>query len=114
MIYWNDARETMAAGAHDGRLGAGVFLVALAYLEFGGQGRDCSAQATQAKAAYQELEARKATLTVDLAAANTPRGQDAAIRTAFGVARPGEEVIVVGATRHRNRDAAEVVVAVAL
>lgn len=52
-------------------------------------------QATQAKSAYQELEARKTQLTADLALANTPRGQDAAIRTAFGVAKPGEEVIVV-------------------
>ena len=52
-------------------------------------------QAAQAKAAYQELEARKAELTANIAASQTPRGEDAAIRTAFGVARPGEEVIVV-------------------
>ncbi|NNM83928.1 hypothetical protein HKL94_01795 [Candidatus Parcubacteria bacterium] len=44
---------------------------------------------------YQMLEKRKATLEANLAALNTPQGHDAAIRTAFGVARPGEEVIVV-------------------
>lgn len=49
----------------------------------------------QAKAKYEALEARKATLTENLAALATERGRDAAIRTAFGVARPGEEVIVV-------------------
>ena len=44
---------------------------------------------------YQQLEARKATLQANLGALSTERGQDTAIRTAFGVARPGEEVIVV-------------------
>ena len=44
---------------------------------------------------YQSLEERKATLGANLAALATDRGKDAAIRTAFGVARPGEEVIVV-------------------
>jgi hypothetical protein len=44
---------------------------------------------------YQQLEARKATLQANLDAISTERGQDTAIRTAFGVARPGEEVIVV-------------------
>ncbi|MHB1769950.1 MAG: hypothetical protein ACYCPH_02630 [Minisyncoccota bacterium] len=44
---------------------------------------------------YQALEKRKATLEANLATLDTAYGQDAAIRTAFGVARPGEEVIVV-------------------
>jgi len=44
---------------------------------------------------YRVLEERKVSLEADLAALGTDRGQDAAIRTAFGVARPGEEVIVV-------------------
>ena len=48
---------------------------------------------TQAK--YEELEARKAALEADVEALATPRGQDAAIREAFGVAREDEEVIVV-------------------
>ena len=52
-------------------------------------------QAREARSAYQSLEDRKATLEGNLAAAKTPRGQDAAIRSAFGVAKPGEEVIVV-------------------
>lgn len=52
-------------------------------------------QAHEAQSAYKELEARKATLAQNLAANDTPRGKDAAIRQAFGVAKPGEEVIVV-------------------
>ena len=52
-------------------------------------------QAQEAKKQYQTLEERKASLEANLAALATERGQDAAIRTAFGVARPGEEVIVV-------------------
>lgn len=60
-----------------------------------GKAQVAVSQAGDAKREYQELEARKATLEANLAALNTERGQDAAIRTAFGVARPGEEVIVV-------------------
>ena len=52
-------------------------------------------QANEVKQQYQVLENRKATLEANLSALTTARGQDAAIRTAFGVARPGEEVIVV-------------------
>jgi hypothetical protein len=52
-------------------------------------------QANEAKGQYQALEKRKATLQANLDALSTERGQDGAIRTAFGVARPGEEVIVV-------------------
>lgn len=52
-------------------------------------------QANDVERQYQELEARKASLQANLASLATVRGQDAAIRTAFGVARPGEEDIVV-------------------
>lgn len=52
-------------------------------------------QANDAKRQYEALEARKAALEANLAALETEHGKDAAIRTAFGVARPGEEVIVV-------------------
>ena len=52
-------------------------------------------QANQVRQQYDSLEARKASLEANLAALGTTRGHDAAIRTAFGVARPGEEVIVV-------------------
>lgn len=44
---------------------------------------------------YESLQARQAALQASLGALSTERGEDAAIRTAFGVARPGEEVIVV-------------------
>jgi len=52
-------------------------------------------QEREANAQYQSLEERKAALAADLSALATDRGRDAAIRMAFGVARPGEEVIVV-------------------
>lgn len=52
-------------------------------------------QANDTRRQYQVLEARKASLEASLSALSTSRGEDAAIRTAFGVARPGEEVIVV-------------------
>ncbi len=52
-------------------------------------------QANDAKWQYETLEERKAMLQANVASLQTERGKDAAIRTAFGVARPGEEVIVV-------------------
>lgn len=78
----------------------GVLLLAafwLALLIWGLAGKVTVAvsQAHQAKRQYQVLEERKTKLAANLAALDTERGQDAAIRTAFGVARPGEEVIVV-------------------
>ena len=38
---------------------------------------------------------RKDTLEANLAELSTPRGEEAALRETFGVARPGEEVIIV-------------------
>lgn len=52
-------------------------------------------EARNAQKRYQTLEERKVALEANLASLSTNRGQDAAIRTAFGVARPGEEIIVV-------------------
>ena len=52
-------------------------------------------EAQDAKQQYKTLEERKVTLEANLATLATKHGQSAAIRTAFGVARPGEEVIVV-------------------
>ncbi len=60
-----------------------------------GKARIAFTQEQQARDAYRGLEARKATLEANLATLATPRGQDAAIRQAFSVAKPGEEVIVV-------------------
>jgi len=51
------------------------------------------ARDTQRQAAV--LHAREETLKKNIAALNTPQGREAAIRTAFGVARPGEQVIIV-------------------
>ena len=52
-------------------------------------------EARAARTQYAALEERKSTLQNNIAALDTPRGKDAAIRTAFSVAKPGEEVIVV-------------------
>lgn len=54
-----------------------------------------ASQAHEAQGELRQLDERKAALEKSLAALSTARGKDAAIRTAFGVARPGEEVIVV-------------------
>ena len=52
-------------------------------------------EARDAQRQYQALEERKQMLEANLSALNTDRGRDAVIRTTFGVAKPGEEVIVV-------------------
>ena len=60
-----------------------------------GKAQIAVSEANDAKRQYQALEERKATLEENLATLATARGEDAAIRTTFGVARPGEEVIVI-------------------
>jgi cell division protein FtsB len=69
----------------------------LLYLIWGlaGKAQIAVTQANDEKWQYQALEERKAMLQANVAALQTDRGRDAAIRTSFGVARPGEEVIVV-------------------
>ncbi|OGG94173.1 hypothetical protein A2609_00110 [Candidatus Kaiserbacteria bacterium RIFOXYD1_FULL_47_14] len=52
-------------------------------------------EAHNAERQYQTLEKRKQMLEANLVVLATDRGRDAVIRTTFGVARPGEEVIVV-------------------
>lgn len=60
-----------------------------------GKAEIAMSQAHDTKAQYAALETRKDTLQKNLDTLATPLGKDAAIRTAFGVAKPGEEVIVV-------------------
>ena len=52
-------------------------------------------QAHEGERQYAALELRKERLEANLAELETPRGKDSAIRTAFGVAKSGEELIVV-------------------
>ncbi len=78
----------------------GVLLLAVLWLlsliwGLVGKAQLAISQAHDTESQYQALEKRKATLEASLSSLETARGQDAAIRTAFGVARPGEEVIVV-------------------
>lgn len=69
----------------------------LASLIYGLAGKTVVAvsEARRVRAQYEKLEERKRVLETNLAALGTERGRDAAIRTAFGVARSGEAVIVV-------------------
>lgn len=48
---------------------------------------------TQAELA--ELEERRIALEANMAELSTARGQEATVRQAYGVAKPGEEVIIV-------------------
>ena len=78
----------------------GILLLAIFWLASSiwgliGKAHVAVSEAQEAKLQYQALEERKTMLAANLAVLATERGQDAAIRTAFGVARPGEEVIVV-------------------
>ena len=78
----------------------GILLFAafwLLYLIWGlaGKAQIAVREAHEVEWQYRALEERKAALAADLAMLETARGREAAIRTAFGVARPGEEVIVV-------------------
>lgn len=69
----------------------------LASLIFGlvGKAQVAVGEAHDAQREYEALEERKSRLQENLSTIETPLGQEAAIRAAFGVARPGEEVIVV-------------------
>jgi len=60
-----------------------------------GKAQIAVSEANNAKRQFQALEERRQALQANLSALATARGEDAAIRTAFGVARPGEEVIIV-------------------
>jgi len=73
---------------------AGVWLISLIW-GLAGKAEIAVSQAADTRRQYDALEARKASLEANLAELETPRGKDAAIRTAFGVAKAGEEVIVV-------------------
>ena len=82
----------------------GLVLGSLAVVAFGllsliwgllGKMKIAMTEAHNAQSQYQTLETRKAMLQANVNALQTERGQDGAIRTSFGVARPGEEVIVV-------------------
>ena len=60
-----------------------------------GKAQIAVSEARNAERQYQAFEERKQMLEANLSALATDRGRDAVIRTTFGVARPGEEVIVV-------------------
>ncbi len=87
---------------HEWRQGLwiGLLLVVagwLVYLIWGLSGKVAIAleQEREVRAQYAALEERRKALEVDLMVLATERGQDAAIRESFGVAKSGEEVIVL-------------------
>ncbi len=82
----------------------GIFVGILLIIAFGllsliwglvGKAKIAIGEAHNVQRQYRVLEERKATLESNLVTLSSARGWDAAVRTAFGVARPGEEVIVV-------------------
>lgn len=78
----------------------GIFLLVSAWLVWliwglVGKAQIAVREARSAERQYKVLEDRRSTIETNLATLATVRGQDAAVRMAFGVARPGEEVIVV-------------------
>ncbi len=90
----------MRAGQWRRGITIGILLLVIFWLlsliwELFGKAQVAISEANDAKQQYRALEERKATLEEDLSTLGTVRGQDAAVRAAFGVARPGEEVIVV-------------------
>lgn len=69
----------------------------LLWLLFGIIGREERARhaAGETKAELESLSGREETLRLNLAELETERGQEASLRETYGVARPGEEVIIV-------------------
>lgn len=79
---------------------AGVLVVAivwLSYMLFGIFEKEEVARkaAADAKRELETLSERETTLTQNLKDLETERGQEASIRETYGVALPGEEVIIV-------------------
>jgi cell division protein FtsB len=79
---------------------AGVLLVVFLSLVWGvvglvGKEERARKAAREAKAELASLSEREESLKKSLAELATPRGQEASLRETYGVARPGEEVIIV-------------------
>jgi len=72
-----------------------IFWLVSLIMGLAGKAQIAVKEARDAQSQYEALEKRKNTLQANLEALETPLGQEAAVRAAFGVARPGEEVIVV-------------------
>lgn len=74
-----------------------VLLVWLSFLVIGIAGKEERARkaAIEAHAELESLTEREATLKRNLADLGSERGQEASLRETYGVARPGEEVIIV-------------------
>jgi cell division protein FtsB len=74
-----------------------LVIVWLVSLIFGIARKEEIARTTVAetKEELAQLEVRKETLQANIAELGTDRGQEASLRQTFGVAKPGEEVIIV-------------------
>lgn len=58
--------------------------------------------AEETKRQLEALTVREATLRQNIAELKTERGQEASLRETYGVARPGEEVIIVVPSEERE------------
>ncbi len=88
---WKEWRQGLLIGV----LLLVAFWLLSSILDLLGKARIAVSEAHEAQWQYEALTERKEMIESSLAALATERGRDAAIRTAFGVARSGEEVIVV-------------------
>ncbi|MBP9816506.1 MAG: hypothetical protein KBD05_00520 [Candidatus Pacebacteria bacterium] len=85
------AREALILGA------LSLALVWLLWLLWGIVHKEEKARtaADEAKEELTALQVRKETLEENIAELSTSRGEEATLRETYGVARPGEEVIIV-------------------
>jgi len=79
---------------------AGVLLIVFGSLLWGvvgliGKEERARTAAKEAEVQLASLKEREIKLAASLAELTTPRGQEASLRETYGVARPGEEVIIV-------------------
>lgn len=88
---WKQLRQGLLIGV----LLLVMFWLASSIVNLFGKVRVAVSEAREAQWQSETLKERKEMLEQNLAALATDRGRDSAIRTAFGVARSGEEVIVV-------------------
>ena len=79
-----------------------VVIIWLLSLVFGIARKEEIARRTvrETEAEFAQLKEREATLRGNLEELSTDRGQEATLRQTFGVAKPGEDVIIVVPEKH--------------
>lgn len=72
-----------------------VGVLGITVVELSGKEHDARIKRLEAEREYRSIEERKEVLERDLHVLETPRGQEALVRSSFDVGKEGEEVIVV-------------------